>query len=170
MSCKQEHTGPLERVFCNPIPPISSDKVECDIAYTVDWLNALAEATNKNCQVNHELVDKVNELNARVECLEARVDAIDAQIININNRLDNHEHRLNFLEEQLTNVNNIFNQLSTRIDWIFNRLPGAYGTIPDDWKFAMGNISLMSANNGTPSMSIGIFTSLAIEDNDVYAN
>ena len=132
MSCDVTHTGDLDRVFCTPIESISSDKIECDIVYFTDWLNRLAELSNKNCQV--------------------------------------HEERITFLEEQLGGVNNIINEVNTRVDWIYNRLPGATGVIPDDWRFAMGNINLTSANGGTPSMLCGIYTSMQLEDNDVYAN
>ena len=170
MSCDVTHTGDLNKVFCTPIESISSDKIECDIVYFTDWLNRLAELSNKNCQVNAEVVDKVNELNQRMECVEARLDAIDQDLTEIWNKINNHEERIKFLEEQLGGVNSIINEVNVRVDWIYNRLPGATGVIPDDWRFAMGNINLTSANGGTPSMLCGIYTSMQLEDNDVYAN
>lgn len=170
MSCDVEHTGPLDRVFCHPIESISSDKIECDIVYLTDWLNRLAEQTNINCEVNSEAIDKINELNSRVECLEARMDKADQDISDIYNILEEYGDRLNFLEEQLGSVNGVINEIKQQLQWFYDRLPGATGVIPTDWKFAMGNINVTSANGGTPSMNCGIYTAMQLEDNDIYAN
>lgn len=64
----------------------------------------------------------------------------------------------------------IVNLVDDKVNWYDTRLPRAKGSLPADFKMAFGNINVMSANGGTPSLNIGIFTSGAIENDDVYFN
>lgn len=64
----------------------------------------------------------------------------------------------------------IVNLVDDKINWYDGRLPRAKASLPADFKLAFGNINVMSANGGTPSLNIGIFTGGAIENNDIYFN
>ena len=145
--------NPTQPVYV-PIPYINSKTIECDPVAFANWLNELVDKVNYHDLKLTELIKKVEKLTSEVACLDEKVKEI--------------ENRVKVLEEFLNGTNNIFKELNDRIDWIYNHLPSGTGNIPDDWKFGMGNINVMSGNNGTPSLSVGIFTGLSIEENDIY--
>ena len=64
----------------------------------------------------------------------------------------------------------IVNLVDDKVNWYDTRLPQTKAAMPADFKMAFGNINVMSANSGTPSLSVGIFTSGAIENADLYFN
>ena len=64
----------------------------------------------------------------------------------------------------------IVNLVDDKVNWYDQRLPRTKASMPADFKMAFGNINVMSANSGTPSLNVGIFTSNAIENNDLYFN
>ena len=81
------------------------------------------------------------------------------------------------LEEIVNNIDldtieGLIEMVNGRVDLLYSWLPIPYGMIdPKGWKFAMGNINVMSDNNQTPSIDgAGIYTSGTIEDNDIYFN
>lgn len=56
-------------------------------------------------------------------------------------------------------------------DKIMSYLPVEYSVMDSkNYKIAVGNINVLSANGGTPSTNVGIITSSSIENNDVYFN
>lgn len=57
------------------------------------------------------------------------------------------------------------------IENVVNLLPYTFEEMSSkNYKFAVGNINVLSANNGTPTLNIGIVTSKNIEANDIYFN
>lgn len=151
-----------------PIPHITTKTIECDVVAFANWLNDIADKVNYHDLKLVELIKKVEKLTSELACLEERVNEIDNRLKVVEEKLRDLETRIQHLEEFLNGTNNIFKEINDRINWIYDHLPSGTGNIPDNWKFGMGNINVMSGNNGNPSLSIGIFTNLAIEENDVY--
>ena len=151
-----------------PVPHIESRTIECDVPAFANWLNDIADKVNL-----HDL--RIIKLSEEVAKLRDEVACLDEEVEDLKRRMDEQEaccisntERIEYLEEQLSGVNNIFQTLDDRIQWFYDKLPTGTGNIPNDWMLALGNINVMSANGGTPSMNTGIFTSMQIENNDVY--
>ena len=202
-----------------PIRPISSKTIECNPVELAMWLNDLADLVNYTNKLSVDNYNVNQDLLVRVECIENDIVNIKQDIVEINNEITNLDSRVDWLETQFSSVNGIFNELLSRLDWIYNhlpfalgnepanwtfaggnktlihtdiadagdiyqivnlvddkvnwydaRLPRAKGSLPSDFKMAFGNINVMSANGGTPSLNIGIFTSGAVENDDLYFN
>lgn len=154
------------------IPPIDEKTIECNLARFTAWLNKLAEQVNYLSCLYLDMKKIVKENRERIICLEGRVDELEETINQIEERLTNLENLVNQLIGGSGDINQALNLLNGRIDFLYDLLPIPYGMIPGKgWKFAMGNISVMSANNGTPSIDgPGIFTAGVIENNDLYFN
>ena len=159
--------NPTQPVYV-PIPYINSKTIECDPVAFANWLNGLVDKVNYHDLKLTELIKKVEKLTYEVACLDEKVKELEKRLKVVEDKIKEIENRVKVLEEFLNGTNNIFKELNDRIDWIYNHLPSGTGNIPDDWKFGMGNINVMSGNNGTPSLNIGIFTGLSIEENDIY--
>ncbi len=125
----------------------------------------------------------------RIVWLENQFSAVDGIIGMVNTRLDwiyNHlpfavgnvppnwtfaGGNVSLIHSDIADAGDIYqivNLVDDKIEWYNNRLPRSKASMPSDFKMAFGNINVMSANGGTPSLSVGIFTSNAIENNDIY--
>lgn len=129
--------------------------------------------------------------NTRIEWLEGQFSSVDGIIGMVNLRLDWIYNRLPFavgnvpinwtfaggdlslIHSDIANEGDIYkivNLVDDKVNWYDTRLPRAKASLPADFKMAFGNINVMSANGGTPGLNIGLFTSNAIENNDIYFN
>lgn len=93
---------------------------------------------------------------------------------NLETRMDNLENRVTNLEEIVNNldldaIQRLIDMVNSRIDLLYSWLPVPYGMIPSlGWKFAMGNINATSTTDAPTNINgPGIYTSGAIEDNDI---
>lgn len=154
------------------IPPIDEKTIECNLTRFTAWLNKLAEQVNYLSCLYLDMKKIVQENRERIICLESRVDNLEEIIKEIQAKIEQIENLLEQILGGSGDFNEAINLLNSRIDFLYDLLPIPYGLIPaKGWKFAMGNISVMSANGGTPSVDgPGIFTAGVIENNDLYFN
>ena len=154
------------------IPPIDEKTIECNLTRFTAWLNKLAEQVNYLSCLYLDMKKIVQENRERIICLESRVDNLEEIIKEIQAKIKQIENLLEQILGGSGDFNEAINLLNSRIDFLYDLLPIPYGLIPaKGWKFAMGNISVMSANGGTPSVDgPGIFTAGVIENNDLYFN
>ena len=154
------------------IPPLDQKTVECNLTRFVEWLNKLTEQVNYLSCLYLDMKAVVQENRQRIECLEGQLAELTERVNNIDTRLTALETLVNELINGSGDINSALNVINNKLDFLYDLLPIPYGMLPGKgWKFAMGNINVMSANNGTPSTSgPGIFTSDTIEDNDLYFN
>ena len=154
------------------IPPIDEKTIECNLTRFTAWLNKLAEQVNYLSCLYLDMKKIVQENRERIICLESRVDNLEEIIKEIQAKIEQIENLLEQILGGSGDFNEAINLLNSRIDFLYDLLPIPYGLIPaKGWKFAMGNISVMSANGGTPSVDgPGIFTAGVIENNDIYFN
>lgn len=154
------------------IPPIDQKTIECNLTRFTEWLNKLAEQVNYLSCLYLDMKAVVQDNRSRIERLEYDLDQLEETVKAIEARLTTLENTVNTLISGSGDINDAINLLNNRIDFLYDLLPIPYGMLPGKgWKFAMGNINIMSANGGTPSTSgPGIFTNDAIEDNDLYFN
>ena len=149
------------------LPHIDQNTIECDLRAFTRWLNSL--------------VNQINWLTKIYLQLKAQVDENTEDIRNLKIRVTNIENRLDALEQRVTNLENIVQSLDLdvihgliemvngRVDLLYSWLPVPYGMIdPLGWKFAMGNISVMSSTDNPTSINgPGIYTRGSVGDNDV---
>ena len=161
------------------IPAIDQKTIECNLTRFAEWLNRLVDQVNYLSCLYLDLKDIVLDNRHRIECLEGRVDTLETTVADHETRISDLERRMGLAETAITNlsgdVNNLVNNLSTavsRVNKLYSYLPVSTEVLDQrGWKFGMGNINVMSANNGTPAITgPGIFTSDAIENNDLYFN
>lgn len=154
------------------IPPIDQKTIECNLTRFTEWLNNLAEQVNYLSCLYLDMKKIVQENRERIICLEGKVEVIENRLDLLDGRVTNIEGDLVEIHNDIQNINNALELIDSRIDFLYSLLPIPYGLIgAKGWKFAMGNINVMSANNGTPSIDgPGIFTSGVIENNDLYFN
>lgn len=153
------------------IPPIDEHTIECDLRAFTRWLNALKDQVNYLTNIYVDLRYIVEDNFYRIWKLEVRMDAAEQRIFNLENRMDVAEVNINNIFNDLKEVHGAIDIIDGRLDMLFSWLPIPYGLIdPKGWKFAMGNINVMSANGGTPTTDIGIITHPDIKDNDIYFN
>lgn len=182
------------------IPPIDQKTIECNLTRFVAWLDRLVDQVNYLSCLYLDLKTVVLENRQRIECLEERVDTLESDVSGLKTRVTNLETRMGTAETRINNIlgdiDTINNQITTinsniialdnrvsavetsltttigRVDKLYSYLPASTSTIDArSWKFGMGNINVMSANSGTPAITgPGIFTSDAIENNDLYFN
>jgi hypothetical protein len=154
------------------IPPIDEKTIECNITRFAAWLNKLAEQVNYLSCLYLDMKAIVKENRERIICLESKVENIEEAIQEIQNKIEQIENLIEQILGGSGDINQAINLLNGRIDFLYSLLPIPYGLISaKGWKFAMGNINVMSANSGTPSVDgPGIFTAGVIENNDLYFN
>ena len=152
------------------LPHINQDVIECDLRAFTRWLNSLVDAVNWLSTAYTDMKDKVDDHEQRIKCLEERVD-------NLETRMDHMEECCEEVKDWIAHydisaIEQAINMINGRVDTLYGWLPIPYGLIDGKgWKFAMGNISVMSDNNETPSIDgAGIFTAGQIENNDIYFN
>ena len=154
------------------LPAIDQRTIECDITHFTRWLNRLADQVNFLTKGYYEMKDTIDDHEQRISCLEEKVAAIEVRLKALEDCCEEVQRILQDIQNQIDTLNQAINMLNQRLDQIYNWLPIPYGMIdPMGWKFAMGNINVMSDNNTTPAIDgAGIYTSGQIEDNDLYFN
>lgn len=161
------------------IPYIDQKTIECNLTRFTAWLNRLVDQVNYLSCLYLDLKAMVLENRQRIECLESRVDGLEERVSSLEERVRTIEEALGLIDARVTNlidsvgdvINNI-SQVAENVSRLYSYLPTSITNIDNyGWKFGMGNINVMSANSGTPAISgPGIFTSAAIENNDIYFN
>lgn len=161
------------------IPYIDQKTIECNLTRFTAWLNRLVDQVNYLSCLYLDLKAMVLENRQRIECLESRVDGLEERVSSLEERVRTIEEALGLIDTRVTNlidsvgdvINNI-SQVAENVSRLYSYLPTSITNIDNyGWKFGMGNINVMSANSGTPAISgPGIFTSAAIENNDIYFN
>lgn len=149
------------------LPHIDQNTIECDLRAFTRWLNALVDQVNWLTKIYVDLKKQVDINTEDIRQLKVRVT-------NLEERMDNIEERVTNLEEivqdlDLDVIEGLINTVNGRVDMLYSWLPVPYGTIDGrGWKFAMGNISVMSTQDSPSDVTgPGIYTSGAVEDNDV---
>lgn len=149
------------------IPHIDQNTIECDLRAFTRWLNALADQVNwlSNAYVG---------LDARVKKNTEDIRKLKIQVNNLEERVNNIDARLTHLEEivaalDLETLEGLIAMVNGRVDLLYSWLPIPYGMIdPKGWKFAMGTINVTSTTDAPTNVDgPGIYTSGAIEDNDI---
>lgn len=155
----------------NDLPHIDQRTIECDMRRFTKWLNDMADIVNWLKNEFPIMQDRMDDLERRVKCLEERMDDAERRIGDVEECCDDAHSKIKNIQNDINNINMALDMFQDRLQWFYDHLPTVYGNVPLDWKFAMGNINVMSDNDGTPSIQgAGIFTSMAIEDNDIYFN
>lgn len=152
------------------LPHIDQRTIECDLRKFTRWLNDLVDRINWLTNLYVKLKEQVDINTEDIRQLKIRMTNVENRVTSLENRVTNLEEIVNNLD--LDTIEGLIAMVNGRVDLLYSWLPIPYGMIdPKGWKFAMGNINAMSANNGTPSIDgPGIFTSGSIEDNDIYFN
>ena len=152
------------------LPYIDQRTIECDLRKFTRWLNDLVDRINWLTRIYVELKKQVDINTEDIRQLKIRVTKVEDRVTNLEHRVDNLEQIVNNLD--LDTINGLIEMVNGRVDLLYSWLPIPYGMIdPRGWKFAMGNINVMSDTDGTPSVTgAGIFTSGSIENNDIYFN
>lgn len=154
------------------LPPIDQRTIECDLRKFTDWLNRMADQVNWVTSVYVELKEVVDKLVIKVKELEDKVEYLESKVAELETRVEVVEKDVEQLKQEIEALQKLIDMLNERLDMLYGWLPIPYGMIPSKgWKFAMGNINVMSSNGGVASVDgPGIFTSGGIENNDLYFN
>ena len=161
------------------IPYIDQKTIECNLTRFTAWLNRLVDQVNYLSCLYLDLKTMVLENRERIICLESRVDRLEERVTALEERVTTIEEALGLINTNISNLTNAINNLTNNISQVAENVSRLYSYLPTSitdidnygWKFGMGNINVMSANSGTPAISgPGIFTSAAIENNDIYFN
>lgn len=149
------------------IPAIDQNTIECDLRAFTRWLNTLREQVNYITNVYMALKKQVEENTEDIRLLKIRMGDAETAITNLDNRLTIVEGILDNID--LETIEQLINLVNGRVDLLYSWLPIPYGMIAaKGWKFAMGNISVMSTQDAPTTVDgPGIYTSGSVEDNDV---
>lgn len=149
------------------IPHIDQNTIECDLRAFTRWLNALADQVNWLTKRHLALETKVEENTEEIRKLKVRVTNIEDQITLLDGRITNLEEIVSHID--IDAIEQLIDMVNGRVDLLYSWLPVPYGMIPGlGWKFAMGNINVMSSTDAPTSTSgPGIYTSGIVEDNDI---
>lgn len=152
------------------LPYIDQRTIECDLRKFTRWLNDLVDRINWLTKIYVELKAQVDQNKEDIRVLKNRMTNVENRVTNLESRVTNIEAALASID--LETIEGLIQMVNGRVDLLYSWLPLPYGMIdPKGWKFAMGNINVMSDTNGTPSTDgAGVFTSGSIEDNDIYFN
>ena len=152
------------------IPYIKQETIECNLQQFTRWLNDIVDQLNWVIEELETLKETAEDHDSRIKALENQTGTSAEEITVIQDSLLSLDNRLTEVEH--SGSAEAINMVNGRVDFLYNLLPVPYGMIePKGWKFAMGNINVMTGNNGTPStLATGIFTRDNIADNDVYFN
>ena len=177
------------RISYQPLPDITTETIECNVAEFAKWLNALVGKVNEHEYRIIQLINAVQELQDAVLCLDEALTALTERVVlleewrptvelrltQLQDLVDSLQQQINVINDQIDALTNIVNNHETRIgvlegdmSWWYSKLPRTKGSIPSDFRIGFGNINVMSANGGTPSLNIGIFTSSNIQNDDIY--
>lgn len=149
------------------IPNIDQNTIECDLRAFTRWLNTLAEHVNWLTKVYLELKNQVDINTEDIRRLKVRVTNVEERVTNLEQRVTNLEEIVDNLD--LDAIKGLITMLNGRIDLLYSWLPIPYGMIdPKGWKFAMGNINVMSTTDDPTTVDgPGIYTSGSVENNDI---
>lgn len=152
------------------IKPINQSTIECDLRAFTRWLNQLAEQVNWLSKTYINLKAQVETNTEDIRLLKNRVGALELRVDSIDERLTTLEQKVAALD--LETIEGLIALVNGRVDMLYGWLPIPYGMIePKGWKFAMGNISVMSDQTSPDDTDgPGIYTSGSVEDNDVTFN
>lgn len=149
------------------IPYINQNTIECDLRAFTRWLNTLVDQINWLTKIYVGLKDQVEQNTEDIRLLKIRMGDAENEINNLKQRVTNLENIVNNLD--LDVIEGLISTVNGRVDTLYSWLPVPYGTIDGrGWKFAMGNISVMSTQDAPSDVTgPGIYTSGSVEDNDV---
>ena len=149
------------------IPHINQNTIECDLRAFTRWLNALVDQLNWLTKIYVDLKKQVDINTEDIRLLKIRVGDLEDRMTLVEGRVTHLEDIVNNLD--LDVIEGLINTVNGRVDTLYGWLPVPYGTIDGrGWKFAMGNISVMSTQDAPSDVTgPGIYTSGSVEDNDV---
>lgn len=150
------------------IQPINPNTIECDPVGFANWLNDLREVVNQQSRLIMNFSERLTKVEYDISCIFAEIAAIKLRLDTLEQCCEDVQQTLIDIQADINTLNNRVTNLEADMSWFIARLPATQAAVPAGFKFGMGNINVMSANGGTPSLNIGIFTSLVIEDNDIY--
>lgn len=149
------------------IPYINQNTIECDLRAFTRWLNTLVDQLNWLTKIYVDLKEQVDINTEDIRQLKIRVGDLEDRMTLVEGRVTHLEDIVNNLD--LGSIHNLIDMVNGRVDLLYGWLPVPYGTIDGrGWKFAMGNISVMSTQDAPSDVAgPGIYTSGSVEDNDV---
>jgi len=149
------------------LPHIDQNTIECDLRAFTRWLNALVDQVNWLTKIYLQLKDQVDANTEDIRLLKIRMGDAENEINLLKQRVTNLENIVSALD--LDTITGLINMVNGRVDMLYNWLPIPYGMIDSKgWKFAMGNISVMSTQDApSDTNGPGIYTSGSVENNDV---
>lgn len=149
------------------IPYINQNTIECDLRAFTRWLNTLVDQLNWLTKIYVDLKKQVDINTEDIRQLKIRVGDLEDRMTLVEGRVTHLEEIVNNLD--LDSIHNLIDMVNGRVDMLYSWLPVPYGTIDGHgWKFAMGNISVMSTQDSPSDVAgPGIYTSGSVEDNDV---
>lgn len=149
------------------LPNIDQNTIECDLRAFTRWLNTLVDALNWTIKVYKKLDAQVATNTEEIRLLKNRMTTAEENITNLQNRMTNVENIIHDID--LDEINHLIDLVNGRIDLLYSWIPVPYGMVdPLGWKFAMGNINVMSSTDDpTATTGPGIYTNGAVEDNDI---
>lgn len=149
------------------IPYINQNTIECDLRAFTRWLNTLVDQLNWLTKIYVDLKKQVDINTEDIRQLKIRVGDLEDRMTLVEGRVTHLEEIVNNLD--LDSIHNLIDMVNGRVDMLYSWLPVPYGTIDGHgWKFAMGNISVMSTQDSPSDVTgPGIYTSGSVEDNDV---
>ena len=149
------------------LPHIDQNTIECDLRAFTRWLNAMADQVNWLTKIYLELKAQVDKNTEDIRQLKVRVTNLEERMTAVENRVTNLEDIVNNLD--LDTIEGLIAMVNGRVDLLYSWLPIPYGMIdPKGWKFAMGNINVMSTTDAPTTVDgPGIYTSGQVEDNDI---
>lgn len=153
------------------------DCIEVDIREIREDIVTINNTLNEHSLSINWLEEQVNGFNGILGMINLRLDWIYSHLPfavgNVPNNWTFAGGDVTLIHSDIADDGDVYqmlNLVNDKINWYDQRLPRPKASMPADFKMAFGNINVMSANGGTPSLGIGIFTSAAIENNDVYFN
>lgn len=149
------------------IPYINQNTIECDLRAFTRWLNTLVDQLNWLTKIYVDLKKQVDINTEDIRQLKIRVGDLEDRMTLVEGRVTHLEEIVNNLD--LDSIHNLIDMVNGRVDLLYSWLPVPYGTIDGHgWKFAMGNISVMSTQDSPSDVTgPGIYTSGSVENNDV---
>jgi len=149
------------------LPYIDQNTIECDLRAFTRWLNNLVDQINWLTKIYTGLKDQVEQNTEEIRLLKIRMSDAENDIYNLKQRVINLENIVDNLD--LDTITGLINMVNGRVDMLYSWLPIPYGMIDTKgWKFAMGNISVMSTQDApSDTDGPGIYTSGSVENNDV---
>lgn len=149
------------------LPHIDQSTIECDLRAFTRWLNALVDQLNWITKIYVDLKKQVDKNTEDIRQLKVRVTNLEERMGDVEERITNLEEIVQNLD--LDAIEGLINTVNGRVDMLYSWLPVPYGTIDGrGWKFAMGNISVMSTQDAPSDVAgPGIYTSGSVENNDV---